>query len=481
MNLGREAAAHFLTQLVVSLAGFVSTFAIAVLLGADGLGTYVVGLAIGHFWIQIPADAFSSAIAKRVSEAPGQDAIMTAGFAGIGIIAVLSAALILGFSLFLGAAGPISGTEFERALRLYGPEVALLAVSTGFYKGVNGGLRGEKKVALAGLLTAGERSLRTGLQVGAMTYGLGVEWLFLSHAGSVLVATVVGVGALDTNSAWPAREQFKSLYSYARYAWLGALEARTFGWVDTLVLSFIAPAGLIGIYEAAWGLGSLLRVISGSIQQTLFPEVSELSTADATGRILHYLDEAMVFAGLLIIPGLVGSIVVGERILRFYDPSFVQGTGILILLVTASLFNVYSSQIINIINAMDRPDITYGVSRRVILANVGLNVGLGVSYGWWGVATATGLSAVLRLFLGYRGLSQFVERVGAPLYELARQLVAALLMGGAIAYVEPNVPTGRLNTVLLVGLGALLYSATVVGLSPRVRGKIRVLSGSFGV
>lgn len=43
MNLGREAAAHFLTEPVVSIAGFVSTFAITGLLVADRLETYMVG------------------------------------------------------------------------------------------------------------------------------------------------------------------------------------------------------------------------------------------------------------------------------------------------------------------------------------------------------------------------------------------------------------------------------------------------------
>jgi O-antigen/teichoic acid export membrane protein len=310
-----------------------------------------------------------------------------------------------------------------------------------------------------------------------MVAGLGVEWLFLAHSGSLLLAAAVGLRATDTGLVWPARAQFESLYAYARYSWLGALESRTFGWMDTLVLSFIAPAGLIGIYEAAWGLASLLRVVSGSIQQTLFPEVSDLSTSDATDRILHYLDEGLLFAGLFVIPGLVGSLVVGERILRFYRPSFVEGTDVLVLLIVASLFNVYSSQIINVINAMDRPDISYDVSLRVIVANLVLNVGLGVTYGWWGVAVATGLSAGLRLVLGYRGLYRFVGEISIPSGELGRQLGAAALMGAFVAFLDMRVPLGRVNTVLLVGLGALVYSAAIAGASPRVRGKFRLLRG----
>jgi O-antigen/teichoic acid export membrane protein len=475
MNLGREAATHFLTQLVVSLAGFIGTLAIALYLGAGGLGTYAVGLAIGYFWIQIPADALRSAIAKRVSEGEDQGAVLSAGLLSTSLIAIASAVFVLGLGWLLATISPSGGTEFERALVEFGPEVALLAVTAGLFKGAEGGLEGEKKVALSGVLKATERALRTTLQIAAMASGLGVEWLFLTHAGSAFLATAVGVLTLDTELRVPSRRHFDSLYSYARYSWLGTLEARTFGWMDTLVLSFIAPAGLIGIYEAAWGLASLLRVLSGSIQRTLFPEVSDLSASDATERVLHYLDEGLTFAGLLVIPGLVGSIVVGGRILQIYRPSFAQGEGILAVLVVASLFNVYSSQIINVINGMDRPDISYAVSLRVIAANLGMNVGLGLAYGWWGVAIATGGSAGLRLLLGYRGLRNMVGDITIPLLELRSQTLAAAFMGVFIAFLDANVPLNRAFTLLIVGFGAGVYFLVVSALSSRVRDKIRIL------
>ncbi|MFB6308142.1 MAG: polysaccharide biosynthesis protein, partial [Haloarculaceae archaeon] len=57
MRLGKTATIHFVSQAAVSVAGFVATFAIAVLLGADGLGRYSVAVAIGFFWLAIPTNA----------------------------------------------------------------------------------------------------------------------------------------------------------------------------------------------------------------------------------------------------------------------------------------------------------------------------------------------------------------------------------------------------------------------------------------
>ncbi|MFC7007102.1 hypothetical protein [Halalkalicoccus salilacus] len=67
MRLGRTTAVYFGSQVVISLSGFVATFAIARLLGAAVLGQYAVVVAL-LFWITIPVNAISSAINKRISE-----------------------------------------------------------------------------------------------------------------------------------------------------------------------------------------------------------------------------------------------------------------------------------------------------------------------------------------------------------------------------------------------------------------------------
>lgn len=79
--------------------------------------------------------------------------------------------------------------------------------------------------------------------------------------------------------------------------------------------------------------------------------------------------------------------------------------------------------------------------------------------------------------LGYRGLYRFVGEISIPLSEFGRQLVAAALMGAVVAFLDARLSMGRVNTVLLVGMGALVYSALITGASSRVRGKISLLRG----
>jgi O-antigen/teichoic acid export membrane protein len=479
MRLGRETTAHVLTQLVVSASGFVSTFAIAFLLGARGLGVYAIGVAIGYFWIQIPADAYAAAIAKRISEGDSPGAMLTAGLLVVSAAGLGSAAVILASSALVGSVGQLAETAFGRVLFQHGGDIAMMALFASLYKGVAGGLQGQQLVAMEGLLDASERTVRAALQVGAMVSGYGVGALFLAHAGSLLLVVILGLVVSNLQLERPRLGHLRRLYTYAQFSWLGTVESRAFGWMDTLVLSFIAPANLIGIYEAAWGMASLLGVAGGSIQRTLFPEVSRLSVSDATDRIVHYLDEGLAYSGILVIPGLVGTVVIGNRLLQFYRPSFEQGAGILVVLVAANGVSIYGSQFLNVLNAVDRPDLSFAVSLRFIAVNVLLNIGMGFAFGWWGVAAATAISATLRLALAHCRIRKQIGPISVPTVELGWQGLAAMLMGVFVLVGDAVLPVSRVYTVLLVVTAAALYGLLLVGVSARVRSKTLMVAQSL--
>ena len=67
MRLGKTTLSHFLSQVVVSAAGFLATFAIARVLGADGVGIYALGVAL-LIWTTIPVAGLKRGITKRISE-----------------------------------------------------------------------------------------------------------------------------------------------------------------------------------------------------------------------------------------------------------------------------------------------------------------------------------------------------------------------------------------------------------------------------
>lgn len=478
MRLGKTAVFHFGSQIIVSLAGFVATFLIAVLLGAEGLGRYSIIVAIGFFWLLIPGTAVAKSTTKRMSEGIDPTSYFGGGLLVNGFISLILSAVILFSSYFLSTPGNLTN-EFLKTINDFGIEISLLILTATAYKTIRAGMEGQKRVAGSGGIKAVERVTRTLIQVTLLVVGYGVAAVTIGHAFSLLVGAILAYRLVGLWPSRPSLDQLKSIIGFAKYAWLGALRGRVFGWMDTIVLSFFVSAGLIGIYEASWGIASLLAVASGSISRTLFPEVSDLSTDGNLEPVIHYLNEALTFSGIIVIPGFIGGFVIGNRVLEFYRPEFSQGATVLVILIGAYVADVYASQFLNVINAVDRPDLAFKVNISFIVVNITLNILFVWLYGWYGAAVATALSAGVRYAGGYTYAKTLLTKVSVPYREVVFQIVASLVMGVIVWTQSEAVPQGRLWTLYLVGTGALTYFILLHILSNRVRSKTTTLIASF--
>lgn len=460
LKLGRTAAFHFLSQVVVSLSGFVATFAIARLLGPEPLGYYAKATAV-LFLVAVPIIAVHTAIIKRMSEEGEQDAYFGGGIVIIGgILLVLVVTVSLAKSYFEQYVGAPVATEF-----------VFLLLGTGVFRLLQAVLSGEKQVVHSGSIQSVERIVRTVLQVGFILLGYSISGLLIGHAVALLTAGVLGLYLSQSRPRLPERKHLHSLVEYSRFSWLARLKSRAFSWTDTAVLGLFVTSSLIGIYEVAWTLSATLILVSKSIQHTLFPEFSDLSTDDSYEQIHHLLNEGLVFTGVFCLPGLVGAALVGPRILAIYDGAFRAGATVLVVLVYAQLVAAFGEQFISAINAIDRPEVAFRVSGAFIAVNVVLNVALVSTYGWEWAAAATALSATGLLVVGFGVITRLIGRPSLPWMEFGSQVIAALGMGGILLAVRDTVPAGHYWTVALVILAAGVYLGLLVSLSTRVRNK----------
>jgi O-antigen/teichoic acid export membrane protein len=460
MRLARTTLVHFGSRVAISVTGFVATLYTARVLGADILGRYVI--IVGFlYWLNVPNHAVGKALTKRLSEGERRGELLAAG----GLVAGVIVAVVC---LVLVATGNVLDRRVTPGLSTF---LIPMVVGSALFVPLKATLKGDKRVGTAGLVSAVDRTLRTALQIGLIVLGYNLGGLVVGHVGGLVLSGVVGLYLLGPSPSVPSAEDVRSLLSFARYSWLGAIKTRAFGWMDTIVLAFFVQASLIGIYEVAWNLASLLAMISVSVSQTLFPELSELDTEDRYDRIHHYLDEGMVFIGIFAIPGFFGALIVGPEVLKIYSPEFRQGFVVLLMLIVAKLVAAFNSQFLSAINAVDRPDVAFRVNSAFIVANLVLNVALVYRFGWYGAAVATALSAALSLGLSYYALSGLIGRPSVPYAEFLRQGVAAIAMAAVLAVVSRAVPSNNYTTVLLVLFGATVYTALLVAISGRVRSK----------
>ena len=467
MRLGQTSVIHFVSSFSASVLGFSSTIYIARALGAEPLGVYHLAIGLVSWLAIFGKVGFSRAISKRISEGDDQGEYTVAG-----ATVIISLFIIVATSVFLfrNQIGEYIGYPAAG----YVVVILLVVLVNGL---VNSLLIGFQLVHVSGVLSPIRTGGRAIAQITLIVAGASTAGLFFGHIIGFVAVIAVGLYYVlgETPSLeLPERKHFEALLDFAKFSWLGNLQSRMFSYTDIVVLGFFVSSGLIGVYAVAWNISQFLILFSGTLRSTLFPEMSEISAQNDAQAVSRIVEQSLTFGGLFLIPGLFGGALLGERILRIYGPEFPRGATILLILIIANLFMGYQNQLLNTLNAVDRPDLAFRVNAVFVAANVSLNVVLIYVYGWVGAAVATAVSVAVSLVLAYRRVDSLID-FETPVGEILRQWLAAGAMAGVVAaglWLEETYRLVGHNFAVVVGLvviGAGVYFLALLGLSTEFR------------
>lgn len=461
MRLGQTSFVGFITQFSSSIIGFVATIYITRTFGSGVFGEYMLIISV-VIWLQIVGIfGIQNAVTKRLSEAGDSDGYFSAG-AGISLLLFITISLTI--LVFSDQINRYLGTPVANYL----PALLLAGMALKF---VSAGLRGEHKVHIAAMLEPVDRTVRSSLQIVIVFLSFGLVGLLTSYVVGGVLAALCGVYFLTVGFERPKRRHFRGISSYAQYAWLGKFSSRAFSAMDTVILGVFVTSSFIGYYEAAWNLASILAIFGVSISQALFPEMSQVASEGDSEQVGSLVTDALSYTGLFLIPGFVGSLLVGDLVLRVYGDGFDQAMPVLVILIVARLVYEYGNQFITGLNALDRPDIAFRVNAVFIITNMILNVGLVATMGWTGAAVATGGSAVVTTILAYILFDRLVT-IELPWREIGNQCAAAFGMGIFILVCREFLPENVFSGVALVGVGAIVYISLLFVLSTQFRATV---------
>lgn len=478
MRIGQTSIIVFVSKLLASALGFVATIYFARLLGAEVLGIYATILALVS-WLKITSTmGVGVAIRKRISEGSEIDRFFTAGVLTIGIPLVLIVIALLLFEGYVQAY--IADFKHYSQMSVVWFLIGILAVQVGLSV-VSNTLQGAHLVHLDGVLQPIKIGGRSIIQIVLVFFGFGLVGMLVGYGVGGLVVAVIGLSWVTVHFRQPNRRHIRSLFDYAKFSWFGSLKSRAFSNADILVLQAFVSSSLVGVYSVAWSISKFFNVFGAAINQSVFPEISSISATEDVDSASGIIEDAIAYSGFIIIPGLVGGLILGERILRIYGPEFEQGAQILGLLLLSILFHNYMRQFVSALNAIDRPDRSFIVNICFVAINVVLNIVLVSQIGWIGAAIASAASTGFGLVLSYVFLSRIVT-LSLPIGQISRQLIAAVVMGGSVLglssviedtlYIDHNF----LFVTCLVAGGAAIYLAILLIISKQVR---RVLQDNF--
>jgi O-antigen/teichoic acid export membrane protein len=412
----------------------------------------------------IPTDGVAFAIRKRVSELESPGQFFSSGIFLTGIITI---PIVLSILFFQGHVNSYIGTEAAGA-------VALIYIGSVLFFSVENGLKGQKKVSYAGVLNTFDRALRAIFQVILVYLSYELTALLVGQIVAIFIASCVGIWMYDIKPKIPTKEKIKSTAQFARYSWLGGFKMKSFAWLDTLVLNIFVASSFVGIYEISWNIASMFTLISSSISNAIFPEISDVSSDGDFSNIKNIFEDSTAFAGIFIIPGFFGALVLGEEVLSIYGGEFTQGYYILLILVVARTIGVYEGVFNQTLNAINRPDLAFRMNFAFVVLNVLLNFLLIYQFGWRGAAVATGLSSGVSMYLGYYYFSR--TKLGTPdipWYTIGKQVFSGAAMAVLVIGVKNIIPwEGIFVTVALVLFGAAFYMVVLGTVSERIREKM---------
>lgn len=471
MKLGQTSLVIFFSKLVTSAFGFLATLYIARELGPEVIGVYTLILTIVT-WLFLFADfGVGEALVKRLSEEDEQGEYLTAAVVWLLLLALCMCAAIMVGQSYLNS----YITEFDQYVAI---PMAWFMVAYIFSKSlittITYVIEGERKVHIAGIISSADIGGRSLLQIGLVFLGFGLFGMIIGAIAASVLAGIVGITWVTVRPARPAKRHFRKLFNYAKFSWLGNLQARTFNDVDLLILGIFVQTSFVGVYSVAWSLSKFLDLFGTAIRSTLFPELSYTSAQESKQAAAGLVQDSLAYSGLIAIPGLIGGVILRDRLLGLYGEEFTGGATVLGFLILAVLLFSYQKQLLNGLNGFDYPNLAFQVNAVFITLNAGLNLALISRYGIEGAAIASVVSIALSLILSYYLLSQLVA-FAFPWAQIARQWVAALAMGLVLLAAREVVEMNKIidhNVIIvasLVCLGAGVYFLTLLAISPQLR------------
>jgi len=414
------------------------------------IGYYSLILAIVTWAGLLKTAGLKKSVEKRVSE--GEDKLE---FINAALLISLFLTVLLAILIYIFQSNVNSYTGYK-AHNL----IILLLFITSAKSIIVGALKGSHLVHLAGLLSSGRQALRGFLQILFISLGLGVTGLIFGYVIAALLVILLGLYLLEYKFSFPSRKNYVSLIGFAKYAWLGNTSKQAFNSLDIIILGLFVSPGLIGIYTVAWSLGTVLKLFGSAVSSTMFPEMSKTSHNNGVTEVTSLVRSSLSYSGIFLIPGLFGTILIGDLILGLYGDGFIQGHNIFVILVSSLLVYNYNSQLVNTLNSINRPDLAFKSNLVLLISNFILNFLLIYRYGWLGAAFATLISSILAALSSYIYLHSEIS-VKFPSSEIGYQIIAASLMAYSLHIKKDfilsiNLPLEFL-VLALVAISSLIY------------------------
>lgn len=460
MSLGGEVIKTVGIRALLAIFGFAGTVLFARILGPVAFGGFYLLYTIVQL-VDRPFRGWTAAIEKRYSEYDSnRDRILGAAVA----FNVLGLSVITPFALFLdGRLSLFTGLEESGILFI------LLLSALVFFYPFEQLITAEGRAALASAVDGVRSVLTLGIQLVLVLAGFGAAGMAFGLTGATVITVGINFYLLGRIPSIPDLPTMRSIVEFAKYAIPTSIIGKTYGRLDTLLLGLVLTPTAVGEYEVAMKLTVPAIFVSNSIQQALFPRVSNLHSRGE--EIGSDIANSKAFTSILAIPMFFGSVALSKRlIVTVYGSDY---AGAAVLLVGLTLYRIINTQNqihVRTLEAIDRPRSVFRASAVALAVNIPLGYVLLLNQGAVGVVIATIVAEIIRYALVVSMTRSSVPNIGIIPSEFIRQVGASVVMFFVILWVRGFVEDWSWFVVLaIVFTGGVVYFAVLTLLSRKLR------------
>jgi O-antigen/teichoic acid export membrane protein len=276
------------------------------------------------------------------------------------------------------------------------------------------------------------------------------------------------------------RPRFSRIKEYLRFGVPvvpGSLSSWVVGSSDRYVIAYFMGVGAVGIYSAAYALGSLIIMAAGVFTFVLPPTLSKLFDEGRLDEVKTHLSYSLKYLLALAIPFVFGAGILSIPVLRMFSTAEIasQGYSVMPLIALSTLAYIAYTPLVQPLILVKKTKIVGVIWIVSALANLGLNILLVPRLGILGAALPTLIAYGLALGLtGYYSRKEFTFAVDWRF--IAKSLLASAVMSLVIWRMAPQ---GTRDTILTAVAGCGAYAAALLLLRGITRKEIDFFRGLF--
>lgn len=440
-----------ISQIIVSVFGFVWTILLARYLGVDNYG--ILGFAVSITGILGVIDdlGISTYIVRQIStdyeSAPkylGNTIPLKALFGGIKLILTFIILVLLNvnqFTIFITLLFSIETILISYVNTLYG---SFQAFEKGKYQGI--GIILMNTTTLIFILIS-------------IFADLGLEGVTFAYILANLINLIYAYYVLNKHIVKPKYEfdwdfcKKVTLLSIP-FAVTGILYSIYYS-IDIVMLTNMVGDYATGIYNATYKLISVLNLFYSVYTAVIFPVMSKLFKNDKKLLIISY-EKSIKYLMLIIIPIAIGTMFYSLDIIQLiYGHKYDQAASVLSILIWTVCLLFISGASNNLLNASHREVTVTKIYAIAAVFNVVLNFFMIPHFSYNGAAITTVLSDVLIVVLQTYVIYKLGHRPSKNLYsELIKIIIGSAVLGIALYFLN-------LNMWIAIPVGIIIYFAVI--------------------